>query len=68
MAGVRRARDQARLGVRRGPRPGQRLQDRSGSYGREHGITVIDGGCLRVRCWGRPSDLGHKTIAATCSA
>jgi hypothetical protein len=30
------------------------------AYGREHGITVIDGGCPLM--FGRTADLGHKCM------
>ena len=58
-ARVRRARDQARVDAPR-PRRRQRLRRRRPTYGREHGITVIDGGCPCM--FGPTADLGHKAM------
>ena len=55
-------RECAELGIRhvwmhRGPGAGS-VSDAATSYGRAHGITVIDGGCPLM--FGPTADLGHK--------
>ena len=57
-ARVRRARHRARLDAS-GPERGQRLAGRH-DYGRQHGITVIDGGCPLM--FGPTADFGHKVM------
>ncbi len=59
-------RECAELGIRhvwmhRGPGPGS-VSDAATAYGREHGITVIDGGCPCM--FGPTADLGHKAMRA----
>jgi predicted CoA-binding protein len=57
-------RDCAELGIKhvwmhRGPGPGS-VSDAATAFGREHGITVIDGGCP---CMFEPTaDFGHKVM------
>jgi len=57
-------RDCAALGVKhvwmhRGPGAGS-VSDAATAYGRQHGITVIDGGCPCM--FGPTADLGHKLM------
>jgi predicted CoA-binding protein len=57
-------RDCAQLGIghvwmHRGPGAGS-VSDAATSYGREHGISVIDGGCPCM--FGPTSDRGHKAM------
>ena len=57
-------RECAELGIRhvwmhRGPGAGS-VSDAATSYGRAHGITVIDGGCPLM--FGPTADLGHKIM------
>jgi uncharacterized protein len=57
-------RECAELGIKhvwmhRGPGGGS-VSDTATAYGREHGITVIDGGCPCM--FGPTADLGHKTM------
>jgi uncharacterized protein len=57
-------RECAELGIRhvwmhRGPGPGSVSAD-AARYGREHGITVIDGGCPCM--FGPTADFGHKAM------
>jgi len=47
--------------MHRGPGGGS-VSDRATAYGREHGITVIDGGCPCM--FGPTADLGHKAMRA----
>ena len=56
----------AELGIRnvwmhRGPGSGS-VSTQAAAYGREHGITVIDGGCPLM--FGTTADFGHKCIRA----
>ena len=48
-----------RVWLHRGPGPGS-VSDAATSYGRAHGITVIDGGCPLM--FGPTADLGHKIM------
>jgi predicted CoA-binding protein len=41
------------------------VSDKATAYGREHGITVIDGGCPLM--YEPTSDFGHKIIKVMCS-
>jgi uncharacterized protein len=41
------------------------VDDRATAYGRDHGITVIDGGCPLM--FEPASDFGHKIIKLVCS-
>jgi predicted CoA-binding protein len=57
-------RECAELGIKhvwmhRGPGPGS-VSAAATRYGREHGITVIDGGCPLM--FGPTSDFGHKVL------
>jgi predicted CoA-binding protein len=57
-------RECADLGIKhvwmhRGPGAGS-VSDAAAGYGREHGITVIDGGCPLM--FGPTADLGHKIM------
>lgn len=57
-------RECAELGIRqvwmhRGPGAGS-VSDAATDYGREHGITVIDGGCPLM--FGPTADFGHKVM------
>ncbi len=57
-------RECAELGIKlvwmhRGPGAGS-VSDAATEYGREHGITVIDGGCPLM--FGPTSDFGHKVM------
>ena len=57
-------RECAELGIKhvwmhRGPGAGS-VSETATAYGREHGITVIDGGCPCM--FGPTSDFGHKTM------
>jgi uncharacterized protein len=57
-------RECAELGIRhvwmhRGPGPGS-VSPAAATYGREHGITVIDGGCPLM--FGPTADTGHKIM------
>jgi predicted CoA-binding protein len=57
-------RDCVELGIRhvwmhRGPGAGS-VSDSATAYGREHGVTVIDGGCPCM--FGATADRGHKTM------
>lgn len=57
-------RECADLGIRhvwmhRGPGPGS-VSKAAAAYGREHGITVIDGGCPLM--FGPTADFGHKCM------
>ena len=57
-------RECATLGIKhvwmhRGPGAGS-VSDAATSYGRAHGITVIDGGCPLM--FGPTADLGHKIM------
>jgi predicted CoA-binding protein len=57
-------RECAELGIRhvwmhRGPGTGS-VSPAATGYGRQHGITVIDGGCPLM--FGRTSDFGHKVM------
>jgi predicted CoA-binding protein len=57
-------RECAELGIRhvwmhRGPGAGS-VSDSATQYGRQHGITVIDGGCPLM--FGPTADLGHKIM------
>jgi predicted CoA-binding protein len=57
-------RECAELGItqvwmHRGPGPGS-VSEEATAYGRERGITVIDGGCPLM--FGRTSDFGHKVM------
>lgn len=45
--------------MHRGPGPGS-VSEAAAGYGREHGITVIDGGCPCM--FGPTADLGHKAM------
>jgi predicted CoA-binding protein len=45
--------------MHRGPGPGS-VSDTATTYGREHGITVIDGGCPCM--FGPTADFGHKVM------
>jgi uncharacterized protein len=45
--------------MHRGPGTG-RVSETATAYGREHGITVIDGGCPCM--FGPTADPGHKTM------
>lgn len=44
---------------------GSSVSDEATDYGREHGITVIDGGCPLM--FGRTADLGHKAMRLVLS-
>src|SRR6516225_5318960 len=48
-----------RVWMHRGPGAGS-VSDAATSYGRQHGITVIDGGCPLM--FGPTADLGHKIM------
>jgi predicted CoA-binding protein len=57
-------RECAELGIKqvwmhRGPGPGS-VSDAATRYGRQHGITVIDGGCPLM--FGPTADFGHKIM------
>ena len=57
-------RECAELGIKqvwmhRGPGAGS-VSDAATAYGRQHGITVIDGGCPCM--FGRTADLGHRLM------
>jgi hypothetical protein len=57
-------RDCVELGIRhvwmhRGPGAGS-VSDSATAYGREHGVTVIDGGCPCM--FGVTADRGHKAM------
>ena len=57
-------RECAELGINqvwmhRGPRPGS-VSETATAYGRDHGITVIDGGCPCM--FGPTADFGHKVM------
>jgi predicted CoA-binding protein len=57
-------RECAKLGIKnvwmhRGPGSGS-VSDAATRYGREHGITVIDGGCPLM--FGPTADFGHKIM------
>jgi uncharacterized protein len=57
-------RECAELGINqvwmhRGPGPGS-VSDAATDYGRQHGITVIDGGCPLM--FGPTADFGHKVM------
>jgi len=52
-------RECAELGMHRGPSAGSVSAAATG-YGRQHGITVIDGGCPLM--FGPTADLGHKIM------
>ena len=55
---MRGARHRARLDA---PGPGAgSVSDTRDAYGREHGITVIDGGCPCM--FGATADAGHKAM------
>ena len=61
-------RECAELGIKhvwmhRGPGAGS-VSKAAAAYGREHGITVIDGGCPCM--FGPTADLGHKAMRS-CS-
>ena len=45
--------------MHRGPGAGS-VSETATAYGREHGISVIDGGCPCM--FGPTADLGHKTM------
>ncbi len=44
---------------------GGSVSDTAAAYGREHGVTVIDGGCPLM--FEPTSDAGHKVIRAMCT-
>ena len=44
---------------------GGSVSDRATEYGRQHGITVIDGGCPLM--FEPTSDPGHKVLRALCT-
>ena len=48
-----------RVWMHRGPGPGS-VSDAATTYGREHGVTVIDGGCPCM--FGPTADTGHKIM------
>ena len=50
--------------MHRGPGPGS-VSPAAAKYGREHGVTVIDGGCPCM--FGPTADFGHKAIRAVLS-
>jgi hypothetical protein len=63
-------RECAELGIdqvwmHRGPGPGS-VSDLATAYGREHGITVIDGGCPCM--FGPTADFGHKVMKVFLSS
>jgi hypothetical protein len=41
---------------------GGSVSDEAAQYGRDHGVTVIEGGCPLM--YGRTSDPGHKIMCA----
>ena len=45
--------------MHRGPGPGS-VSETATAYGRDHGVTVIDGGCPCM--FGATADLGHKAM------
>ena len=51
--------------MHRGPGPGS-VSDTATAYGREHGITVIDGGCPCM--FGPTADFGHKVMKVFLSS
>jgi len=51
--------------MHRGPGPGS-VSDTATAYGREHGITVIDGGCPCM--FGPTADFGHKVMKVFMSS
>jgi hypothetical protein len=62
-------RECAELGIKhvwmhRGPGAGS-VSETATAYGREHGISVIDGGCPCM--FGATADLGHKTMRFICT-
>ena len=50
--------------MHRGPGPGSVCAEAT-AYGRDHGMTVIDGGCPLM--FGPTADFGHKAIRAVLS-
>jgi len=51
--------------MHRGPGPGS-VSDTAAAYGRDHGITVIDGGCPCM--FGPTADFGHKVMKVFMSS
>ena len=54
-----------RVWMHRAYGPGS-VSDPAAAYGREHGVTVIDGGCPLM--FGPTADLGHKALRMICRA
>lgn len=50
--------------MHRGPGPGS-VSEEATVYGREHGLTVIDGGCPLM--YGPTADIGHRCMKAILS-
>jgi len=48
-----------RVWMHRGPGPGS-VSEPAAAYGREHGLTVIEGGCPCM--FGKTADTGHKVM------